>query len=48
MAEYAPNPTGRLGTADDVSAAVAFLAGPRAGYVHGIDLCVDGGIALMP
>lgn len=48
VAEYAPNPTGRLGTADDISAAVAFLASPLAGYVNGIDLRVDGGIALVP
>ncbi|MDV9199042.1 SDR family NAD(P)-dependent oxidoreductase [Streptomyces sp. Wh19] len=48
VAEYAPNPTGRLGTADDISAAVAFLASPLAGYVNGINLRVDGGIALVP
>ncbi|TDE44118.1 SDR family oxidoreductase [Nonomuraea mesophila] len=47
-AEYAPNPTGRLGTADDVAAAVVFLASPLAGYVNGIDLRVDGGIVPVP
>lgn len=48
VTEYAPNPTGRLGTTADISAAVAFLASPLAGYINGIDLRVDGGIALVP
>lgn len=48
VAEYAPNPTGRLGTTADIAAVVAFLASPLAGYVNGIDLRVDGGIASVP
>ncbi|MEU1941565.1 SDR family NAD(P)-dependent oxidoreductase [Streptomyces sp. NPDC059474] len=48
VAEYAPNPTGRLGTAEDVAAAVAFLVSPLAGYINGINLRVDGGIASVP
>ncbi|WP_433476840.1 SDR family NAD(P)-dependent oxidoreductase [Spirillospora sp. CA-142024] len=48
LAEYAPNPSGRLGTEDDIAAAVAFLASPLAGYVNGIDLRVDGGITQVP
>jgi 3-oxoacyl-[acyl-carrier protein] reductase len=48
LAEYAPNPSGRFGTADDVAAAVAFLASPLAGYVNAIDLRVDGGITAVP
>ena len=34
---------GRAGTTDEVAAAVAFLAGPEAGYIHGTTLHVDGG-----
>ncbi len=48
LAGYAPNPSGRLGTADDIAAAVAFLASPLAGYINGIDLRVDGGIVPVP
>jgi 3-oxoacyl-[acyl-carrier protein] reductase len=44
VAEYAPNPSGRLGRPQDIAAAVAYLASPLADYVNGIDLRVDGGI----
>lgn len=33
----------RLGTPDEVAAAVAFLAGPDASYISGVSLLVDGG-----
>ncbi|MBY6264016.1 SDR family oxidoreductase [Azospirillum sp. 412522] len=34
---------GRYGQPDDIAAAVAFLAGPDAGYITGATLTVDGG-----
>jgi 3-oxoacyl-[acyl-carrier protein] reductase len=37
-------PLGRLGHADEVAAAVAFLASPRAGYITGTTLHVNGGM----
>lgn len=37
-------PLGTLGTADDVAAAVLFLASAKAGYVTGQTLAVDGGL----
>jgi 3-oxoacyl-[acyl-carrier protein] reductase len=40
-------PLGRLGTPDDVAEAVAFLAGPRAAYITGTTLHVNGGM-FMP
>ena len=37
-------PLGRLGRAEEVASAVAFLAGPDAGYVTGHVLAVNGGL----
>lgn len=37
-------PQGRLGTPDEVAAAVAFLASADAGYVNGTVLVIDGGL----
>lgn len=37
-------PLGRLGHSDEVAAAVAFLASPRASYITGITLHVNGGM----
>lgn len=48
LAEYAPNPSGRLGRPQDIAAAVAYLASPLADYVNGIELRVDGGITGTP
>lgn len=37
-------PLGRLGSAADIANAVAFLAGPKAGYITGTTLHVNGGM----
>jgi NAD(P)-dependent dehydrogenase (short-subunit alcohol dehydrogenase family) len=36
--------TGRIGTADDIAAAAAFLLGSDASFITGTDLLVDGGV----
>ena len=36
-------PVGRFAEADEVAAAVAFLASPAAAYINGVSLAVDGG-----
>jgi 3-oxoacyl-[acyl-carrier protein] reductase len=40
-------PLGRLGSAEDVAAAVAFLAGPAAAYITGETLHVNGGMYMI-
>ena len=40
-------PLGRLGTPDDIAAAVAFLASPAAGYITGATLHVNGGMYMI-
>jgi 3-oxoacyl-[acyl-carrier protein] reductase len=37
-------PLGRLGQADEIAASVAFLASPKAGYITGVTLHVNGGM----
>lgn len=39
-------PMGRMGSAEDVAKAVAFLAGNGSDYITGQVLCVDGGMAM--
>ena len=36
-------PTGRMGTADEVARAAAFLASPAAAFITGVNLVIDGG-----
>jgi 3-oxoacyl-[acyl-carrier protein] reductase len=48
-ARLAQIPLGRIGRPEDTAEAVAFLAGPRAAYITGQVLAVDGGRSLgMP
>jgi glucose 1-dehydrogenase len=42
-----PIPLRRIGRAQDIAGAVAFLAGPDGVYVNGVDLTVDGGQRLI-
>lgn len=47
--EAALNPTGRIGTPNDIAAMVAFLVSDEAGWVNGQNIVVDGGLtALSP
>jgi 3-oxoacyl-[acyl-carrier protein] reductase len=39
-------PLRRMGSADDIAHAIAFLASDEAGYITGQVLCVDGGMAM--
>ena len=39
-------PLGKLGSADDIAHAVAFLASPNASYITGTTLHVNGGMYL--
>ncbi|MEU3193908.1 SDR family oxidoreductase [Streptomyces sp. NPDC006992] len=41
-------PDGRLGTAEDVGDACVFLASPRARWINGHDLVLDGGVSARP
>ena len=39
-------PLGRMGKPEDVAHVIAFLAGPRSGYMTGQALSVDGGLVM--
>jgi NAD(P)-dependent dehydrogenase (short-subunit alcohol dehydrogenase family) len=43
-AMIAMSASGRLGTAEDIASATAFLLGPEASFITGTDLLVDGGV----
>ena len=45
-ATLASIPMGRLGQAEDVARAIAFLAAEESGYITGQVRCVDGGMAM--
>ena len=40
-------PSGRMGTPEEIAAAVRYLASPEAGYVTGTTLHVNGGMAML-
>jgi 3-oxoacyl-[acyl-carrier protein] reductase len=39
-------PLGRYGRAEEFAAAVVFIASPRASYITGVSLQVDGGMLM--
>ena len=41
-------PLGRIGRPEDIAQAALFLLSPRAGYITGVDLPVDGGVLALP
>ncbi len=43
LTEVLPNPTGKLGTVEEVADLIAFLASPRSGYINAANLRIDGG-----
>lgn len=38
------NPLGKVGTVEDIAEAIAYLVGPRSGFVSGSNLVIDGGM----
>ena len=40
----ARNPTGRMGTPEEVANAVVFLTSPRASFITGTNLIIDGAL----
>jgi NAD(P)-dependent dehydrogenase (short-subunit alcohol dehydrogenase family) len=42
--EVRPNPLGRVGRVEELADLIAFLASPRAGFINGANIRVDGGV----
>jgi NAD(P)-dependent dehydrogenase (short-subunit alcohol dehydrogenase family) len=45
LEEFMPNPTGHVGTPDEVGGLVAYLCSPQAAYLNAANLPFDGGAA---
>nr|WP_244529433.1 SDR family oxidoreductase [Rhizobium sp. NFR03] len=41
---FAEVPLGRVGTLEEIADAITFLSSPRAGYITGANLRLDGGM----
>jgi NAD(P)-dependent dehydrogenase (short-subunit alcohol dehydrogenase family) len=41
------HPLGRLGTAEEVASALAFLLSPDNSWITGQNLCIDGGLSTL-
>ncbi|MOA48406.1 oxidoreductase [compost metagenome] len=44
-ADHYQHPAGRVGTVEDVAAAVAWLIGDNSGFVTGQEFVIDGGMS---
>lgn len=45
LASGGGSPAGRLGTAEEIAEAIAYLLSPASGYTTGTDLVIDGGLS---
>lgn len=46
-ADCSQHPAGRVGVASDIAHLAVFLAGDKAGFITGEDICVDGGMTKL-